>query len=115
MTQPSDPRNTKVIVELIDHTSRIADVNERGDLVERLARAKTRITDPQIRVVVAGQLKQGKSLLLNSLLNAPVARVGDGEVVHQFLAGRYLRLAGGQSCDSREVEPQFSLSSSWSF
>jgi len=79
MTQPSDPRNTKVIVELIDHTSRIADANERGDLVERLARAKTRITDPQIRVVVAGQLKQGKSLLLNSLLNAPVARVGDDE------------------------------------
>ncbi|MBY0290529.1 MAG: dynamin-like GTPase family protein [Mycobacteriaceae bacterium] len=79
MTQPSDPRNTKVIVELIDHTSKIADVNERGDLVERLARAKTRITDPQIRVVVAGQLKQGKSLLLNSLLNAPVARVGDDE------------------------------------
>ena len=79
MTQPSDPRNTKVIVELIDHTSKIADVNERGDLAERLARAKARITDPQIRVVVAGQLKQGKSLLLNSLLNAPVARVGDDE------------------------------------
>lgn len=79
MTQPSDPRKVKVIVELIDHTRKIADVNERGDLVERLARAKTRITDPQIRVVVAGQLKQGKSLLLNSLLNAPVARVGDDE------------------------------------
>ena len=53
--------------------------NERGDLVERLARAKDRITDPQIRVVVAGQLKQGKSQLLNSLLNMPVARVGDDE------------------------------------
>lgn len=79
MTQPSDPRKVKVIVELIDHTSKIADTNERGDLVERLARAKSRITDPQIRVVVAGQLKQGKSQLLNSLLNVPVARVGDDE------------------------------------
>ena len=79
MTQPSDARNTKVIVELIDHTSKIADANERGDLVERLTRAKIRITDPQIRVVVAGQLKQGKSQLLNSLLNVPVARVGDDE------------------------------------
>ena len=38
-----------------------------------------RITDPQIRVVIAGQLKQGKSQLLNSLLNMPVARVGDDE------------------------------------
>ena len=38
-----------------------------------------RISDPQIRVVIAGQLKQGKSQLLNSLLNVPVARVGDDE------------------------------------
>ncbi|MEO3758856.1 dynamin-like GTPase family protein [Mycobacterium sp. B14F4] len=88
MTQPNDPRKVtageparqvKVIVELIDHTSKIAGANDRGDLVERLARAKARITDPQIRVVVAGQLKQGKSQLLNSLLNVPVARVGDDE------------------------------------
>jgi replication fork clamp-binding protein CrfC len=79
MTQPNDPRKVKVIVELIDHTSKIADANERGDLVERLAKAKERITDPQIRVVIAGQLKQGKSQLLNSLLNVPVARVGDDE------------------------------------
>ncbi|MCZ8380106.1 dynamin-like GTPase family protein [Mycobacterium sp. CPCC 205372] len=79
MTQPNDPRKVKVIVELIDHTSRIADSYERGDLVDRLARAKARITDPQIRVVIAGQLKQGKSFLLNSLLNMPVARVGDDE------------------------------------
>jgi replication fork clamp-binding protein CrfC len=79
MTQPNDPRKVKVIVELIDHSSKIADLNERGDLVERLAVAKVRITDPQIRVVIAGQLKQGKSQFLNSLLNVPVARVGDDE------------------------------------
>jgi replication fork clamp-binding protein CrfC len=79
MTQPNDPRKVKVIVELIDHSIKIAEANERGDLVERLAMAKTRISDPQIRVVIAGQLKQGKSQLLNSLLNVPVARVGDDE------------------------------------
>jgi replication fork clamp-binding protein CrfC len=79
MTQPNDPRKVKVIVELIDHTTKIADGNDRGDLVVRLAKAKERITDPQIRVVIAGQLKQGKSQLLNSLLNVPVSRVGDDE------------------------------------
>ncbi len=47
--------------------------------MERLAGARRRINDPQIRVVIAGQLKQGKSQLLNSLLNMPVARVGDDE------------------------------------
>jgi replication fork clamp-binding protein CrfC len=79
MTQPNDPRKVKVITELIDHSTRIAEANERGDLVERLKLAKDRITDPKIRVVIAGQLKQGKSQLLNSLLNVPVARVGDDE------------------------------------
>src|SRR3954466_4987345 len=79
MTQANDPRKVKVIVELIEHTSKIAEMQQRGDLVERMAKATDRITDPQIRVVIAGQLKQGKSQLLNSLLNLPVARVGDDE------------------------------------
>lgn len=77
MSQPNDPK--KVVLELIDHTSTIAETQQRGDLVERLARARRRVGDPQIRVVIAGQLKQGKSQLLNSLLNMPVARVGDDE------------------------------------
>jgi replication fork clamp-binding protein CrfC len=79
VTQPSDPRQVRVIVELIDHTARIADTNNREDLAGRLAVARDRIADPQIRVVIAGQLKQGKSQLVNSLLNMPVARVGDDE------------------------------------
>ncbi len=79
MTKPDDPRRVKVIVELIDHTGRIAEANNRADLRQRLDVARGRITDPQIRVVIAGQLKQGKSQLLNSLLNMPVARVGDDE------------------------------------
>ncbi|MEZ0051963.1 replication fork clamp-binding protein CrfC [Mycobacterium sp. MAA66] len=77
--QPANPRPVAVIVELIDHTSRIAGLNDRDDLANRLQAAKERISDPQIRVVIAGQLKQGKSQLLNSLLNMPVARVGDDE------------------------------------
>ncbi len=68
-----------MIVELIDHTTAIAEANDRADLVARLAEARRRITDPTIRAVIAGQLKQGKSQLLNSLLNMPVARVGDDE------------------------------------
>jgi replication fork clamp-binding protein CrfC len=79
VTQPDDPRRVKVIVELIDHTAAIAELNDRGDLRQRLEVARQRINDPQIRVVIAGQLKQGKSQLLNSLLNMPVARVGDDE------------------------------------
>jgi replication fork clamp-binding protein CrfC len=79
VTQPGDPRQVNVILELIDHTVAIAELNDRDDLVQRLARARARTIDPRIRVVIAGQLKQGKSQLLNALLNLPVARVGDDE------------------------------------
>ncbi|UXA18487.1 dynamin-like GTPase family protein [Mycobacterium sp. SMC-4] len=79
MTEAKDQRSDSALIELIDHTSAIAEVWARGDLVARLLRARRRISDPHVRVVIAGQLKQGKSLLLNSLLNMPVARVGDDE------------------------------------
>ena len=112
MTQPpNDPRKVKVIVELIDHTSRIAGLHGRNDLVDRLKIAQDRINDPQIRVVIAGQLKQGKSQLLNSLLNMPVARVGDDEstVLATFVsygdpAKAHLVVAGPETPEGRQVE-----------
>jgi replication fork clamp-binding protein CrfC len=111
MTQPNDPRKIKVIVELIDHTSRIAETQDRGDLAERMAKAKERISDPQIRVVIAGQLKQGKSQLLNSLLNVPVCRVGDDEttvvatmVSYGEQATAKLILAGAEGAEPDAVE-----------
>jgi replication fork clamp-binding protein CrfC len=79
VTKPQDRRQVGVIVELIDHARAVADLNDRADLAARLVTARGRITDPRIRVVIAGQLKAGKSQLLNSLLNMPVARVGDDE------------------------------------
>ncbi len=79
VNQSQDRRQVGVIVELIDHTRSIADLNDRADVSARLAAARDRITDPLVRVVIAGQLKQGKSQLLNSLLNLPAARVGDDE------------------------------------
>ncbi|TQR86268.1 Isoniazid-inducible protein iniA [Mycobacterium hodleri] len=100
-----------MIVELIDHSTKIAEAYERGDLVERLAMAKERISDPQVRVVIAGQLKQGKSQLLNSLLNVPVARVGDDEtttlatvVSYGDQASARLIVSRGEGAEPEEVE-----------
>ncbi|KAA0102104.1 Isoniazid-inducible protein iniA [Mycolicibacterium sp. P1-18] len=111
MTQPNDPRKVKVIVELIDHSTKIAEAYDRGDLVERLATAKERISDPQVRVVIAGQLKQGKSQLLNSLLNVPVARVGDDETTTMATVVSYgdeatarLIVARGEGAEPERVE-----------
>lgn len=49
----------------------------RPDLAERLEAARRRLADPEIRVLVVGEFKQGKSTLVNSLLGAAICPVDD--------------------------------------
>lgn len=67
------------MTSLLDRTVAIASSAGRRDLVERLGLVRTRVVDPRFRVVVVGQLKQGKSQFVNSLLNLAVCSVGDDE------------------------------------
>lgn len=67
------------LVDLIDAAAEHIRAAERGDLATRLDAARTRVVDPRLRVVVVGQLKQGKSQFVNSLLNLEVCSVGDDE------------------------------------
>ena len=50
---------------------------DRADLRRRLEQAMARLQDPSIRVIVVGEFKQGKSKLINALVNAPVCPVDD--------------------------------------
>jgi GTPase SAR1 family protein len=50
---------------------------DRSDLNARLKQARARLVDDQIRVLVVGEFKQGKSLLINGLVTAPVCPVYD--------------------------------------
>ena len=49
----------------------------RADLTSRLAITHKRLSDPEFHVFVIGEFKQGKSSLVNALLNAPVCPVDD--------------------------------------
>ena len=49
----------------------------RPDLSARLATTRKRLSDPAFHVFVIGEFKQGKSSLVNALLNAPVCPVDD--------------------------------------
>ena len=49
----------------------------RPDLEARLRQARSRLLDDSVRVLVVGEFKQGKSLLVNALLSAPVCPVFD--------------------------------------
>ncbi|MFK0003833.1 dynamin family protein [Paenarthrobacter sp. NPDC090522] len=50
---------------------------ERNDLRRRLEQTRGRLRDPSVRVIVVGEFKQGKSKLINALVNAPVCPVDD--------------------------------------
>jgi hypothetical protein len=50
---------------------------DRSDLDERLAAAQARLLDGRTRVLVVGEFKQGKSLLVNGLVGAPVCPTFD--------------------------------------
>jgi predicted GTPase len=49
----------------------------RSDLQARLQQTRARLLDEQVRVLVVGEFKQGKSLLVNGLVTAPVCPVHD--------------------------------------
>src|SRR4029453_13253204 len=50
---------------------------KRTDLASRLGITTKRLLDPSFHVFVLGEFKQGKSSLVNALLNAPVCPVDD--------------------------------------
>lgn len=63
--------------------------HDRGDLGKRLAHATERLEDPSTHLLVVGEFKQGKSSLINALLNAPVCPVDDDIATSAPTAVRY--------------------------
>lgn len=62
---------------------------KRPDLVDRLRTSRRRLADPSFHVFVVGEFKQGKSSLVNALLNAPVCPVDDDIATSAPTAVRY--------------------------
>lgn len=62
---------------VLEETAETATGHRRQDLVERLRATRRRAMEPTVRVLVVGEYKQGKSSLVNALLNAPVCPVDD--------------------------------------
>jgi gas vesicle protein len=62
---------------LLASAGKAAEAYNRPDLGERVAQVRDRVTDPTMRVLVVGEFKQGKSSLVNAIVNAPVCPVDD--------------------------------------
>ena len=68
---------SKALVTIVDNVGRLAASTGRADLARRLDHTHERLQDPNVRVIVVGEFKQGKSKLINALVNAPVCPVDD--------------------------------------
>ena len=62
-------------VDLVDLALKATTAYERPDLGGRLLQTRKRLVDPDVRVLIVGEFKQGKSQQVNALVNAPVCPV----------------------------------------
>ncbi|MGW9629413.1 dynamin family protein [Agromyces sp. NPDC055520] len=65
------------MMEVVRDVGRLAAASGRADLAGRIEQTQARLADPDIRVIVVGEFKQGKSKLINALVNAPACPVDD--------------------------------------
>jgi hypothetical protein len=71
------PAVSKALVSIVDNVGQLATSTGRVDLAQRLENTHSRLEDPNVRVIVVGEFKKGKSKLINALVNAPVCPVDD--------------------------------------
>jgi hypothetical protein len=65
------------LVRLVERTRSFSGAVGRADLAKKLDDTRARLLDPHVRVIIVGQFKQGKSKLVNALINAPACAVDD--------------------------------------
>jgi hypothetical protein len=64
-------------LDLLDDTMRVCAEHDRADLMRRLRDRRSHLLDQKVRVLVVGEPGQGKSQLINALVNAPICAIGD--------------------------------------
>ncbi|MET8306664.1 dynamin family protein [Micromonospora sp. NPDC005173] len=65
-------------LDVLDEIARTCHTHGRGDLLQTVRQRRTQLLDPKLRVLVIGEPNQGKSQLINAIINAPACPVGDG-------------------------------------
>lgn len=99
-------------VALVDLALRATTAYKRPDLGRQLQITRARLADPSVRVLVVGEFKQGKSQLVNALVNAPVCPVDDDIATAIPTVVRYAEAAGvtlvreAQSDSGEPLPPQ---------
>lgn len=76
---PTGPETSdrRPIADVITDVGDLAASAGRNDLAVRMTQTRALLEDPAVRVIVVGEFKQGKSKLVNALVNAPACPVDD--------------------------------------
>ena len=99
--------------DLVRLTRSLCEKQGRVDLVSRLEHTTRRLSDPSVRVLVVGEFKQGKSQLINALVNAPVCPVDDDVATAVPMEVRYgAQPAGALLLASRSTSASGALAES---
>ncbi len=77
MAERQSKTTSRDMTALVGSLSAFAADAGRSDLAQRLEHTRARLLDPDVRVIVVGEFKQGKSKLINALVNAPACPVDD--------------------------------------
>ncbi|BCJ50608.1 isoniazid inducible gene protein IniA [Actinoplanes sp. NBRC 14428] len=77
-TQVAAQAQAPLWLDVLDATIQMCTTHGRADLQEWLSGRRAQLLHPQLRVLVTGAAGQGKSHLVNALINAPVCPVGHG-------------------------------------
>ncbi|MGC4796324.1 dynamin family protein [Micromonospora saelicesensis] len=65
-------------LDVLDEIARTCTAHGRGDLLQTVRQKRAQLLDPTLRVLVIGEPNQGKSQLINAIINVPACPVGDG-------------------------------------
>lgn len=76
MSEPSEDRH-ETARRMVRAAGRAAKRQGREDLLARLDATRRRLDHPEVTTVVVGEFKQGKSTLVNALMNATICPVAD--------------------------------------
>jgi hypothetical protein len=110
------------LARLIERTRSFSGAVGRADLAKKLDEARSRLLDPHVRVIVVGQFKQGKSKLVNALINAPACAVDDDVATavptavgyaEEPSASVFIRPDGGGDETVERVQIEFEELSDW--
>jgi predicted GTPase len=74
---PAVTRAPSQAIQAVELALRATDAYQRPDLAVRARQALQRLHNPRVRVLVVGEFKQGKSMLVNALVNAPICPIDD--------------------------------------